>query len=146
MLEQQPEQFILSQEKKDLFPFHLPASLALINGETTKIHPIEFFLTLWKDSDVLERKVTCFRGGSRTAATSKMERFVIIVNGQKPLTIITKCSILEIRLWIIRSLDLTECVQNRLIKNFVVLCLRFSCQKSSAVYSVYEHIAGSVFL
>ena len=28
------------------------------------------------------------RGGSRTAATSKMERFVIIVNGWKPLTII----------------------------------------------------------
>ena len=34
------------------------------------------------------------RGGSRTALTSKMERFVIIVNGQKPLTIITKHSIL----------------------------------------------------
>ena len=30
------------------------------------------------------------RGGSRTAATSKMERFVMIVNGWKPLTIITK--------------------------------------------------------
>ena len=36
------------------------------------------------------------RGGSRTAATSKMERFVIIVNGWKPLTIITKCSILDV--------------------------------------------------
>ena len=36
------------------------------------------------------------RSGSRTAATSKMERFVIIVNGWKPLTIITKCSILDI--------------------------------------------------
>ena len=35
------------------------------------------------------------RGGSRTAATSKMERFVIIVNGFEPLTIITKCSILD---------------------------------------------------
>ena len=35
------------------------------------------------------------RGGSRTAATSKMERFVIIVNGFQPLTIITKCSILD---------------------------------------------------
>ena len=30
------------------------------------------------------------RGGFRTAATSKMELFVIIVNGWKPLTIITK--------------------------------------------------------
>ena len=37
-----------------------------------------------------------FRGGSRAAATSKMERFVIIVNGWKPLTIITKRSILDV--------------------------------------------------
>ena len=32
---------------------------------------------------------------SRAAATSKMERSVIIVNGWKPLTIITKCSIFD---------------------------------------------------
>ena len=31
-----------------------------------------------------------------TAATSKMERFVIIVNGFQPLTIITKRSILDV--------------------------------------------------
>ena len=36
------------------------------------------------------------RGGSRTAATSKMELFVIIVNGFQSLTIITKCSILDV--------------------------------------------------
>ena len=36
------------------------------------------------------------RGRSGTTATSKMERFVIIVNGWKPLTIITKCSILDV--------------------------------------------------
>ena len=36
------------------------------------------------------------RGVSRAAATSKMERFVIIVNGWKPLTIITKRSILDV--------------------------------------------------
>ena len=36
------------------------------------------------------------RGGFRTAATSKMERFVIIVNGWKTLTIITKRSILDV--------------------------------------------------
>ena len=36
------------------------------------------------------------RGGSRTAATSKMERFVIIVNGfQLSVTVITKRSILD---------------------------------------------------
>ena len=32
----------------------------------------------------------------RAAATSKMERFVIIVNGFKPLTVITKRSILDV--------------------------------------------------
>ena len=37
-----------------------------------------------------------FRGGSRAAATSKMECFAIIVNGWKPLTIITKHSILDV--------------------------------------------------
>ena len=36
------------------------------------------------------------RDGSRTAATSKIEHFVIIVNGWKPLTIVTKCSILDV--------------------------------------------------
>ena len=36
------------------------------------------------------------RGGSRAAAISRMERFVIIVNGSQPLTIITKRSILNV--------------------------------------------------
>ena len=36
------------------------------------------------------------RDGSRTAATSKMECFVIIINGLQPLTIITKHSILNV--------------------------------------------------
>ena len=36
------------------------------------------------------------RDGSTAAATSKMERFVIIVNGFQPLTIITKRSILDV--------------------------------------------------
>ena len=36
------------------------------------------------------------RDGSRTTATSKMDLFVIIVNGFHPLTIITKCSILDV--------------------------------------------------
>ena len=39
---------------------------------------------------------TILRGGSGTAATSKMEHFVIIVNGFQPLTIITKSSILDV--------------------------------------------------
>ena len=36
------------------------------------------------------------RGGFRTAATSKLELFVIIVNGWKPLTVITKSSTLDV--------------------------------------------------
>ena len=36
------------------------------------------------------------RGRSRTAATSKMDHFVIIINGFQPLTIITKSSILDV--------------------------------------------------
>ena len=36
------------------------------------------------------------RGESRTATTSKMEHFVIIINGSQPLTIITKSSILDV--------------------------------------------------
>ena len=36
------------------------------------------------------------RSGSRAAATSKMECFVIIVKGLQPLTIITKRSILDV--------------------------------------------------
>ena len=41
-------------------------------------------------------RMTKVRGGSRTAARSKMECFVIIVNGWKPLNIITKHSILDL--------------------------------------------------
>ena len=37
-----------------------------------------------------------YRGGSRTAATSKVELFVMIVNGWKPITIITKSSTLDV--------------------------------------------------
>ena len=40
--------------------------------------------------------ILIIRGGSKTDATSKIERFVIIVNGWKPSTIITKCSILNV--------------------------------------------------
>ena len=40
--------------------------------------------------------VLMIRGGSRAAATFKMECFMIIVNGWIPLTIITKHSILDV--------------------------------------------------
>ena len=45
------------------------------------------------------------RGRSRTAVTSKMEHFVIIVNAWKPLSIITKSSILAVAAVLDRPLD-----------------------------------------
>ena len=39
---------------------------------------------------------TVFGGRSRAAAKYNMERFVIIVNGFQPLTIITKHSIMDV--------------------------------------------------
>ena len=47
-------------------------------------------------SPEVSAEVGTSRGGSRAAATSKMERFVIIVNCLKPLTVITKRSILDV--------------------------------------------------
>ena len=51
-------------------------------------HSRNSLLKIWQN--------TRFRGGSKAAATSRMERFVIIVNGFHPLTIITKRSILDV--------------------------------------------------
>ena len=48
---------------------------------------------LWYDK---RNEDSTTRDGSRAAATSKMERFVIIVNDFQPLTIITKRSILDV--------------------------------------------------
>ena len=47
-------------------------------------------------STAMKVVVSISRGGSRAAATSKMKCFLIIVNGRKPLTIITKHSILDV--------------------------------------------------
>ena len=51
----------------------------------------EYFLFHSKLNTILE-----IRDGSKTAATSKVELFVVIVNGWKPLTIITKNSTLDV--------------------------------------------------
>ena len=45
---------------------------------------------------IVQRFEELSKGGSRAAATSKMERFVILVNGWKSLTITTKRSILDV--------------------------------------------------
>ena len=60
------------------------------------------------------------RGGSRAAATSKMEHFVLIVNGWKPLTIITKRSILDVAavidppLLTVKDRQIWSCIQHHL--------------------------------
>ena len=48
------------------------------------------------------------RDGSRADAASKMERFVIIVHGWKPLTTITKRSILDVAAVLDPPLAMTE--------------------------------------
>ena len=55
------------------------------------IYLINFYVN--KSSVIL---FSLYRGGSRPVATSKMKLFVIIVNDFQPLTIITKCSILDV--------------------------------------------------
>ena len=56
----------------------------------------------------MQSELSNIRGGSRTAATFKMERFVIIFNGWKSLTIITKRSILDITAVLDRSLNIYQ--------------------------------------
>ena len=51
--------------------------------------------------------MTPLRDRSSTAATSKMELFVIIVNSFQLLNIITKCSILDVAAALDRPLPLT---------------------------------------
>ena len=55
------------------------------------IYLINFYVN--KSSVIL---FSLYGGGSRPVATSKMKLFVIIVNGFQPLSIITKCSILDV--------------------------------------------------
>ena len=50
----------------------------------------------WNIYGHLRRQNSINRSKFRTAATSKIERFVIIVNAFQPLTTITKCSILDV--------------------------------------------------
>ena len=65
--------------------FVLDTVVSIGNGKNVKIEPFDSTIASY-----------IIRGGSRTAATSKMERFVIIVNSFQPLTIITKRSILDV--------------------------------------------------
>ena len=70
------------------------------------------------------------RGVSRTAAESEMGRFVIIVNGFQPLTIITKRSILDVAAVLDPPLSTLEKViaGNKFVKLSVDIS-RFSCSQ-----------------
>ena len=52
------------------------------------------------------------KGGSRIAATPKMERFVIIANRFQPLTIITKRSILDVAAILDPPLAMVSAIKN----------------------------------
>ena len=57
----------------------------MVNYTTFKSHPKNLVLKSWRRNQYfINNLINLFRGGSRAAATSKMELFVIIVNGFKP--------------------------------------------------------------
>ena len=70
-----------------------------------------------------------FRGGSRSAATFKMELFVIIVNGFQPLTIIKKSSILDVAAVLYPPLPLSPNLKYKPLwfskKSFPTSCVLF---------------------
>ena len=74
--------FCKAEDKISIYIFFIGAEKLPFYGDNSEgfLVPVSIFL----------------RGGSRTSATSKMELFVIIVNGWKPLTIITKSSTLDV--------------------------------------------------
>ena len=93
-----------------------------------------------------------FRGGSRNVTTSKMECFVIIVNGFQPLTIITKRSILDVAAVLDPPLMLW---QQLLLHMLITLCLRlviFDKLKMILFYlnltfsQVLSHIISYIFM
>ena len=93
-----------------------------------------------------------FRGRSRAAATSKRECFVIIVNGCKPLTIITKHSILNVAAALDPPLD--GHLSNHFLNSYIlvlspcgVMCQNCMCffikQSYSLIFSYRTSTASS---
>ena len=70
---------------------------------------------------MLWKMINFIRGGS---ATSKIELFVIIVNGYQPLTIVTKCSILDVAA-VLDPLLFIEILQRRAKLKIVVSYARY---------------------
>ena len=63
----------------------------------------------------LPLRITENTGGSKTAASSKMERFAAIVHGFQPLTIITKRSILDVAAVIVHGFQPLTIITKRSI-------------------------------
>ena len=76
----------------------------------------------------------------RTAATSKMERFVIIVNGFQPLTIITKSSILDVASVLDSPLGWEKIILDSSSKIMLVLMNRITTKYLNVVFD--ELITG----
>ena len=72
--------------KNQLQTFHKIINLVLNNSSTINHFILKVLFHFYYN---------LIRGGSRAAATSKMERLVIIVNGWKPLTIIDVAAALD---------------------------------------------------
>ena len=79
------------------------------------------------------------RGGYRTAATFKMARFVIIVNGFYPLTIITKRSILDVAAVLDPPLGEYESYRISFSKE---LLLAFACART--IKSLWDICVGDI--
>ena len=93
--------------------------------------------TLWKF-------LSWTRGGSRTAETSKMEHFVIIVNDWKPLTIIRKSSVLDVAavldspLWTVTQIYGKSFVSDHIREKFCLNLLK--------IWKAIEPLSHSVYL
>ena len=98
-------------------------------------------------------------GGSRTAATSKMERFVIILNCFQPLTIITKHSILDVAAALdlpLKNVGVTKLLQKKLTHIHLLFCNALQQNFNSyppivALYNywmvpLYLHVDSSILL
>ena len=81
-----------------------------------------------------------FRSGSRTAATSKTECFVIIVNGFQPLTIITKHSILDVAAALDPPMDLAMSLLFKFWARFNWWLVKLAAGIVALVESIQRHI------
>ena len=81
--------------------------LCLLKKRELIFQPNVISLTFSPDDIYLDVSTRC---GFRTAATSKMGHFVTIVYGFQPLTIVSKCSILDVAAVVDPPLSTNRCL------------------------------------